>query len=57
MRHYKIIKDGELQLLGTGEGGEEISQEEYNKLLEDIQNTPIEIPIIEDGEKNEELSD
>lgn len=58
MRHYKVTDGDKLLFIGIGaEGGEEITVEEYNRLLEQIKNTPIEIPIIEDGEPNEEFSD
>ena len=37
MRYYKVIKDGELQYIGTGLlGGEEITKEEYEALADEI---------------------
>lgn len=37
MRHYAIYKDtGELHSIGTGPGGTEITEEEYNRLLSEI---------------------
>lgn len=37
MRYYKITNDeGELMLIGTGLGGIEISEEEYNALSDEI---------------------
>ena len=37
MRYYKITNDkGELVLIGTGLGGIEISEEEYNTLSDEI---------------------
>lgn len=37
MRYYKIIDNGVLFAIGTGYGGEEITEEEYNELLTEIQ--------------------
>lgn len=54
LRYYKKTEGEKLLLIGIGEGGHEISREEYDALLEEIRNTPIEIPITE-GEENEEL--
>lgn len=51
MRHYKITEGEKLLLVGIGAGGEEISEEEYNTLLEEIKNTPIFLP-----EAGEEVS-
>lgn len=50
MRYYKIMDGEKLLLVGIGKGGEEISEEEYNALLEEIKNTPIELPVTEEGE-------
>lgn len=37
MRYYKITNDvGELMLIGTGLGGTEITEEEYNTLSDEI---------------------
>lgn len=43
-RYYKVTENKKLLLIGTGEGGEEITKEEYDKLLEEIRNTPFEMP-------------
>lgn len=40
MRYYKLIEDGYLTAIGTGNGGIEITEEEYNSLLEHIRNKP-----------------
>lgn len=40
MRYYKLIKDGYLTAIGTGNGGNEITEEEYNSLLSHIQSCP-----------------
>ena len=40
MRYYKITEDGYLTAIGTGNGGNEITEEEYNSLLEHIRNCP-----------------
>ena len=38
MRRYKIVNDdGSLRLIGTGLGGIEITEEEYNTLLAEIE--------------------
>ena len=41
MRYYKIIENGYLVGIGTGAGGIEITAEEYESLLNHIQNKPI----------------
>ena len=41
MRYYKQIQDGYLLCIGTGNGGEEITQEEYDSLLAHIKARPI----------------
>lgn len=40
MRHYKIIENGYLTAIGTGNGGNEITEEEYSSLLEHIRSCP-----------------
>lgn len=40
MRYYKMIIDGYLVAVGSGSGGEEITEAEYNNLLEVIHNKP-----------------
>ena len=41
MRYYKMIIDGYLVAVGSGSGGTEIEEAEYNNLLEIIHNKPI----------------
>lgn len=41
MRFYKIINNGYLVAIGNGSGGTEITEAEYNNLLEIIHNKPI----------------
>lgn len=36
MRYYKIIDSGALLAIGTGHGGTEITESEYNHLLSEI---------------------
>ena len=36
MRYFKIIKNNSLIAIGTGNGGEEITEAEYNALLAEI---------------------
>ena len=40
MRYYNTIIDGYLVAIGTGTGGEEITESEYNELLSIIHNRP-----------------
>jgi hypothetical protein len=40
MRHYKIIENGYLTAIGKGYDGIEITEAEYNELLELIRNRP-----------------
>lgn len=40
MRFYKIINNGYLVAVGNGSGGTEITEAEYNNLLEVIRNKP-----------------
>lgn len=40
MRYYKIIIDGYLVAVGTGNGGAEITEAEYAELLNIIRNKP-----------------
>jgi hypothetical protein len=44
MRYYKKTDGDKLLLIGMGEGGEEITKDEYDVLLEEIRNTPFEMP-------------
>ena len=41
MRYYKMIIDGYLVAVGSGSGGTEIAEADYNNLLEIIRNKPI----------------
>lgn len=41
MKYYKTINDGYLVSVGTGTGGTEITESEYNGLLSIIHNRPI----------------
>lgn len=40
MRYYKQTENGYIIAIGTGNGGEEITQEEYTKLLNHIKARP-----------------
>lgn len=40
MRYYALYDEANLLAIGTGYGGEEISETEYNKLMAIIQNAP-----------------
>ena len=40
MRFYKQILDGYILTVGTGMGGTEITESEYNKIMTAIQNCP-----------------
>ena len=40
MRYYKLINEGYLISVGTGAGGNEITEDEYNILLDIILNKP-----------------
>ena len=40
MRYYKVIDDGYLVMVGIGDGGTEISKEEYDEILSIIQTKP-----------------
>lgn len=53
MRYYKKTDGDKLLLIGIGDGGEEITAEEYSRLLEEIQNTPFEIPTEETEQATE----
>ena len=41
MRYYKIIYNGYIGRIGVGNGGIEISQEEYENLVQIINNKPV----------------
>lgn len=40
MRYYKKIENDYIHVIGTGPGGEEITQEEYENILSAIRNRP-----------------
>lgn len=40
MRFYKMINDGYIASIGTGAGGTEITESEYNEIMTAIQNKP-----------------
>lgn len=40
MKYYKYISDGYILGVGTGSGGTEITEEEYNAILTTIRNRP-----------------
>lgn len=40
MKHYKQITDNYITAIGTGYGGEEITEAEYNNIMSIIQNRP-----------------
>ena len=40
MRYYKFIIDGYIMSIGTGNGGTEITESEYNEIMTIIQNRP-----------------
>lgn len=40
MRYYKHISDGYILAIGTGNGGTEITEAEYNEILSVIRNKP-----------------
>lgn len=40
MRYYKQISENYILAIGTGYGGEEITEEEYNTIMSVIQNKP-----------------
>ena len=41
MRYYKIVESGYLAVIGTGNGGTEITKEEYENILTVINEKPI----------------
>ena len=44
MRYYKQVdENGQLILIGTGLGGEEITEDEYNDLLTEIRSKKYEV--------------
>ena len=42
VRHYKIVDGGYLVLIGTGDGGKEITEEEYGNIMSVIKTKPTE---------------
>ena len=41
MRYYKKVENDYIPLVGTGHGGEEIAESEYNEILSVIHSAPI----------------
>lgn len=41
MRHYKQISNGYILSIGTGPGGTEITETEYNSILSAVQSRPV----------------
>ena len=46
MRYYKIISEGYILGIGTGSGGEEITEAEYNTILSAIHSKPVDTDTI-----------
>lgn len=46
MRYYKVIEDGYIMTIGTGFGGTEITEQEYNEILAIIRNKPKDTPTL-----------
>lgn len=46
MRYYKTIDSGYILAIGTGSGGTEITESEYNEIMSVIQNRPQETETI-----------
>lgn len=40
MRYYKLIENGYITAIGTGGGGTEITEQEYNEIMSVIQSKP-----------------
>lgn len=40
MRYYRVDNNGYLTMIGTGTGGTEITEEEYNNIIEVLKNKP-----------------
>ena len=40
MRYYKIVNNGYITAIGTGNGGTEVTQSEYNEIAAIIHNKP-----------------
>ena len=40
MKHYKMIADGYIALIGIDCGGEEITEQEYNTIMDAIRSKP-----------------
>lgn len=41
MKYYKVIEDGYITIIGENIVGEEISEEEYNTIMNVIENKPL----------------
>ena len=50
MRYFKIIKNGSLIAIGTGPGGTEITEAEYNALLAEIREKAVLVDKLYSGE-------
>lgn len=50
MRYYKIIENETLIAIGTGPGGVEITEEEYNRLLSEIRDKAALVDSLYNGE-------
>lgn len=50
MRYYKFIKNNTLVAIGTGNGGTEITEEEYNRLLNEIRQKAALVDSLYNGE-------
>lgn len=50
MRYYKVIESGILIAIGTGPGGVEITEEEYNRLLTEIREKAAVVNSLYNGE-------
>lgn len=50
MRYYKFIKNNRIIAIGTGPGGIEITEEEYNRLLTEIRTKAALVDSLYNGE-------
>lgn len=50
MRYYKLIENNRLIAIGTGYGGTEITEEEYNRLLAEIREKASLVDALYNGE-------
>ena len=56
LRYYKIIEEEYITAIGTGFDGEEITEEEYNNLLQIIRTKPIAEESYDYRLKNDDLN-